>query len=322
MTDSLTGEVAGADAGTLPPAPPRAEPARKGSTAGGRPLWLMWPNIVLLVVVIVIPFLIALYISFIDLDQYTLRRFFRAPFIGLANYFEAFAAAGLLHSIWVSLVFSLLTTAIGIPLGVLGAMALNTRFRGRTLVRSAFLIPYVLPSFVTATVWRFILAPSGAANGILGAFGIEKSQWLIGDRSFWSLVIVDVWASWPFIYMMVLAGLQNISSELYEAADVDGVSWMQKFRYVVLPQIRGQLLLGLLLSTLAHFNNFTLPFVLLGTPAPDAALTLPVNVYQTSFQVFRFGLGGAMAVISLILMIIPAVIYLRASRLTAAAGEE
>jgi multiple sugar transport system permease protein len=119
-----------------------------------------------------------------------------------------------------------------------------------------------------------------------------------------------------------LAGLQNISSELYEAADVDGVTWMQKFRYVVLPQIRGQLLLGLLLSTLAHFNNFTLPFVLLGTPAPDAALTLPVNVYQTSFQVFRFGLGGAMAVISLILMIIPAVIYLRASRLTAAAGEE
>jgi multiple sugar transport system permease protein len=281
----------------------------------------MWPNIVLLVVVILIPFLIAVYISFIDLDQYTLRRFFRAPFIGLANYIEAFGASNLLHSIWVSLAFSVLTTAIGIPLGVLGAIALNTRFRGRSFVRSAFLIPYVLPSFVTATVWRFILQPSGAANTILAAIGLDKLQWLIGDRSFWSLVIVDVWASWPFIYMMVLAGLQNIPSELYDAADVDGVTWFQKFRFVVLPQIRGQLLLGLLLSTLAHFNNFTLPFVLLGTPAPDAALTLPVNVYQTSFQVFRFGLGGAMAVISLILMIIPAVIYLRASKLTAL-GEE
>ena len=315
MTDSLTGEVAGAATGTLSPPPP-VERARKGG-AGGRPLWLMWPNIILLFVVILIPFLIAVYISFIDLDQYTLRRFFRAPFIGLENYIEAFGAANLLHSIWVSLAFSILTTAIGIPLGVLGAMALNTRFRGRSLVRSAFLIPYVLPSFVTATVWRFILQPSGAANEILGALGIGKAQWLIGDRSFWSLVIVDVWASWPFIYMMVLAGLQNISSELYEAADMDGVTWLQKIRFVVFPQIRGQLLLGLLLSTLAHFNNFTLPFVLLGTPAPDAALTLPVNVYQTSFQVFRFGLGGAMAVISLILMIIPAVFYLRASKLTA-----
>ncbi len=322
MTERMLGEVVGAPTGTLPPAPPLPEPARRRSSAGGRPLWLMWPNIVLLVVVIAIPFLIAVYISFIDLDQYTLRRFFRAPFIGIENYVEAFGAANLLHSIWISLAFSLLTTAIGIPLGLMGAMALNTRFRGRSLVRSAFLIPYVLPSFVTATVWRFILLPDGAANQILGVFGVEKGQWLIGDRSFWALVIVDVWASWPFIYMMAMAGLQNISSELYDAADVDGITWMQKIRYVVLPQIRGQLLLGLLLSTLAHFNNFTLPFVLLGTPAPDAALTLPVNVYQTSFQVFRFGLGAAMAVISLLLMIIPAVIYLRVSKLTAAVGDE
>lgn len=317
------GEAAGTT--TLPPAPPAPEPARAGAgrraRAGGRPLWLMWPTLALLGVVIVIPFLIAVYISFIDLDQYTLRRFFRAPFAGLDNYIEAFGASNLAHSIWVSLAFAVLTTAIGAPLGLLGAMALNTRFRGRSFVRSAFLIPYVLPSFVTATVWRFILQPRGAANQILGALGMGEPQWLIGGPSFWALVIVDVWASWPFIYMMAMAGLQNISSELYEAADMDGVGWVQKIRYVVLPQIRGQLLLGLLLSTLAHINNFTLPYVLLGTPAPEAALTLPVNVYQTSFQVFRFGLGGAMAVISLVLMMIPAVIYLRASKLTAAAGE-
>ncbi len=323
MSDRTLGEVAGATTTTiLPPAPSSAEPAPRRGNIGGRPLWLMWPNLVLLIAIIAIPFLIAVYISFLDLDQYTLRRFFRAPFIGLENYVEAFGTANLLYSIWISLSFALLTTAIGIPLGLMGAMALNTRFRGRSLVRSAFLIPYVLPSFVAATVWRFILLPDGAANQILGAFGIEKAQWLIGDRSFWALVIVDVWASWPFIYMMAMAGLQSISSELYEAADMDGITWIQKIRYVVLPQIRGQLLLGLLLSTLAHFNNFTLPYVLLGTPAPEAALTLPVNVYQTSFQVFRFGLGAAMAVISLILMIIPAVFYLRASKLTVAVGEE
>ena len=145
---------------------------------------------------------------------------------------------------------------------------------------------------------------------------------LIGDRAFWALVIVDIWAAWPFIYMMAIAGLQGIPNEMYEAADIDGASWFKKIRYVALPQIRGQLLLGLLLSTLAHFNNFTLPYVLLGSPAPQPALTLPVNVYQTSFQVFRFGLGAAMAVISLILMIIPAVFYLRASKLTAAVGED
>ncbi|MGI5131644.1 carbohydrate ABC transporter permease [Pseudonocardia sp. CA-107938] len=319
MTDQALVESAAA---TPPPAPPAASPRSRRATSGARPLWLMWPNLLLLIVVIAIPFLIAVYISFIDLDQYTLRRFFSAPFVALDNYLEALATANLLHSVWISVAFSLLTTLFAAPLGILAAMALNTRFRGRALIRSAFLIPYVLPSFVTATLWRFILQPSGAGNQVLGWFGIEHTQWLIGGNAFWALVLVDVWASWPFLYMMAMAGLQNIPSELYEAADIDGATWRQKIRFVVLPQLRGQLLLGLLLSTLAHFNNFTLPFVLLGTPAPDAALTLPVNVFQTSFQVFRFGLGGAMAVISLVLMLIPAVIYLRASRLTANVGEE
>jgi len=282
----------------------------------------MWPNLILLTAVIVIPFLIGVYISFLDLDQYTLRKFFKAPFVGFQNYIEAFTSAGLLHSIWVSLAFSLLTTAVCTPIGLLAAMAVNTAFRGRFLVRSLFLVPYVIPSFVTATVWRFIFQPSGAANSLLDMFGIDGGQWLIGDRAFWALVIVDIWAAWPFIYMMTIAGLQSIPNEMYEAADLDGTTWFQKIRFVALPQIRGQLLLGLLLSTLAHFNNFTLPYVLLGSPAPTPALTLPVNVYQTSFQVFRFGLGAAMAVISLILMIIPAVFYLRASKLTAAVGED
>jgi len=313
-------EVAGAPT-PLPPPALSGRAARLTSTHG-RPLWLMWPNLILLTAVIVIPFLIGVYISFLDLDQYTLRKFFKAPFVGFQNYIEAFTSAGLLHSIWVSLAFSLLTTAVCTPIGLLAAMAVNTAFRGRFLVRSLFLVPYVIPSFVTATVWRFIFQPSGAANSLLDMFGIDGGQWLIGDRAFWALVIVDIWAAWPFIYMMTIAGLQSIPNEMYEAADLDGTTWFQKIRFVALPQIRGQLLLGLLLSTLAHFNNFTLPYVLLGSPAPTPALTLPVNVYQTSFQVFRFGLGAAMAVISLILMIIPAVFYLRASKLTAAVGED
>jgi multiple sugar transport system permease protein len=228
---------------------------------------------------------------------------------------EALKQAGLLHSIWVSLSFSLLTTVVCTPVGLLAALAVNTRFRGRIVVRSLFLVPYVIPSFVTATVWRMVLQPDGIVNRLLGGVGVDGGQWLIGGRSFWSLVIVDCWASWPFIYMMAVAGLQNVPDELYEAADVDGTSWLSKIRHVVVPQIAGQLSLGVLLSMLQHFNNFTLPFVLLGNPAPEPALTLPVNVYQTSFQVFRFGLGGAMSVVTLVIMLVPGVIYLRAFKL-------
>lgn len=307
---------------TPTPSPTRSGPPGGRPVTGRRPLWLMWPTLLLLAGVIVVPLVIGTVIGFLDLDQYTLRDWVSAPFVGLANFTEALTGSRLLHSIWVSLVFSLLTTAICTPVGLLAAMAVNTRFRGRLVVRSLFLVPYVIPSFVTATVWRFMLQPSGVFNDLLGVFGIAGGQWLIGSKSFWSLVMVDCWAAWPFIYMMALAGLQNVPDELYESADVDGASWRQKIRHIVIPQIRGQLALGLLLSTLHHFNNFTLPFVLLGTPAPDESLTLPVNVYQTSFQVFRFGLGGAMSVITLIIMLVPAVLYLRASRLNAAAGED
>ena len=91
--------------------PSPGAPAPRRGDIRGRPLWLMWPNLILLIVVIVIPFLIGVYISFLDLDQYTLRKFFKAPFIGFQNYVEAFTSAGLLHSIWISLAFSFLTTA-------------------------------------------------------------------------------------------------------------------------------------------------------------------------------------------------------------------
>ena len=295
---------------------------RKANAPGGRPLWLMSPTVVLLTLVIVAPFLLAVIISFLNLDQYSLKSWINAPIVGFANYQESFRTSGLLHSLWISITFSLLTTLICAPIGLLAALAVNTPFRGRFLVRSLFLIPYVLPSFVTATLWRFILQPSGAFNHFLSLFGIDGGQWLIGNNTFWALVIVDIWAGWPFVYMMTIAGLQSIPVELYEAVDMDGATWWEKIRYVVLPQIRNQLFLGLLLSTLAHFNNFTLPFVLFGTPAPDPVLTLPVNIFQTAFQSFRFGLGAAMSVLSLILLLIPAVFYLRASKLTARAGED
>ena len=304
---------------SVAPGRPARPPRRREYVAGGRPLWLMSPTLVLLVLVIVLPFLIGAYISFIQLDQYNLRTWVSAPFVGLKNYAESLTTALLLHSIWVSLAFAVLTTAFGAPIGFLAALAVNTRFRGRGLVRSLFLVPYVLPSFVTATVWRFILRPDGVFNRVLG---LHNMQWLIGGDAFWALVLVDIWASWPFVYMMTLAGLQAIPDELYEASDVDGVTWVKKIGYIVIPQLRHQLLLGLLLSTLNHFNNFTLPFVLFGTPAPNDVLTLQVNIYQTSFQYFRFGLGGAMSVLSLILTLVPAFFYLRASKLTAAPGED
>ncbi|WP_232665959.1 carbohydrate ABC transporter permease [Pseudonocardia sp. TRM90224] len=288
--------------------------ARKAGTTG-RPLWLMAPGGLLIALVILVPAVLALWMSLLQLDQYSLRTWLSAPFVGLGNYVEAFVGSRLLHSVWVSVAFGVLTTLLTLPIGVAAALAAHNAFRGRALVRSVFLIPYVLPSFVTATIWRTLLQPSGAVNESLSWFGIDGGLWLIGDRSFWTLVLVDTWAAWPFIYLLALAGLQVIDREAHEAAALDGASWSQKLRYVVLPYLRGPLALAVIIATLSHINNFTLPYVLFGSPAPRPVEVLPMLTYTTSFQTVRFGLGSAMAILSVVLIAIPLFIYLRAVRL-------
>ncbi|MEJ3651388.1 sugar ABC transporter permease [Actinomycetes bacterium KLBMP 9759] len=275
----------------------------------------MAPGGFLIALIILIPAVLALWMSLLQLDQYSLRTWLSAPFVGLGNYIETFTGGRLLHSVWVSVAFGVLTTVLTLPIGVAAALAAHNAFRGRALVRSVFLIPYVLPSFVTATIWRTLLQPSGAVNESLSWFGIDGGQWLIGDRSFWTLVLVDTWAAWPFIYLLALAGLQVIDREAHEAAALDGANWWQKLRFVVLPYLRGPLALAVIIATLSHINNFTLPFVLFGSPSPRPVEVLPMLTYATSFQTVRFGLGSAMAILSVVLIAIPLFVYLRAVRL-------
>jgi multiple sugar transport system permease protein len=315
----------------LPKMPPQvAAPAIRGKPdhhkkhrLGRRPMWLIWPSVLLLIVIIGIPFLIAAYISFLNLDQYSLRSWLQAPWVGFANYVTALTSgnvvgASTLASLGVSIAFSLLTTLFITPIGILAALTVNTNYRGRSLVRALYLIPYVIPTFVTALLWRMMFFnKTGLVDRFLSSLHLANSNtyWLLGPNSFWAMVIADTWASWPFFYMLVLAGLQSISAEVYDAAEVDGANAWQKFTSIVLPHLRHILGLALLLSTLNHFNNFTLPFVMFGTPPPIQADVLPLNIYVSSFQLFNFGLGAAMSVITLILMLIPGLFYLRAVRL-------
>ncbi len=288
---------------------------RKSITDRQRPLWMLAPGGVLMTVVIVIPLLLGLYIAVTDLDQYSLRRWLNAPFVGGQNFVEAVVETPLLRSVWISVSFAVLSTIVTVPLGVAAAIVTQNAYKGRALVRAIFLIPYVLPSFVVSTVWRTMLQPDGIVNAQLARIGVDGGLWLSGSQSYWTLILVEIWASWPFIYLLALSGLQSVDSEVHEASALDGASWWNKLRYVIFPYLKGPVALAFLLSTLNHINNFTLPYVLFGAPAPDAVNVLPMLVYVTSFQSFRFGLSAAMAVVSLILILIPLFIYLRAVKL-------
>lgn len=276
---------------------------------------MLAPGGILMALVILVPLLLGVAISMMDLDQYSLRQWINAPFIGLANYVEALTKSSLIQSIGISVGYSVLVTLICLPLGVAAALATQNRFRGRGLVRSLFLVPYVLPMFVVGTVWRTMLQPDGVGNKMLGNLGIDGGLWLNGPQSYWALVFVQIWASWPFIYLLVLSGLQSVDSEVHEACALDGAGWWTKLRYVIFPYLKGPITLALIISFLHSVNNFTLPFVLFGIPAPADVNVLPVLTYITGFQNFRFGLSAAMAVVSLILIAIPLFAYLRAVKL-------
>jgi multiple sugar transport system permease protein len=185
------------------------------------------------------------------------------------------------------------------------------------VLRAIMLLPYIIPTFVNAILWRLVFMNDwGAADRILSALHLAPRDtfWLIGTNAFWAMVIADVWAAWPFVYMMALAALQTIPEELYDAAEIDGAGGGRSFRYLTLPLIRPTLSLALALSTINHFNNFSLPFVMFGASPPDSVNVLPLNIYVSSFITFNFGLGAAMSMIALVIILTPAVFYLRAAR--------
>lgn len=308
----------GSPAGTTPAGGRPARRRRHGER--NRPLWMLLPGGILMLVIIVVPLIVAVVMSTLDLDQYTLQSWLQAPFIGLGNYVEAVTASPLLRSIGISVSFAVIAAVVTMPIGLAAALATQNRFRGRALVRSLFLIPYVLPAFVVGTLWRTMLQPGGVVDAMLGAVGIHTGLWLNGPLSYWALILVQIWTSWPFFYLLVLAGLQSVDHEVHEAAAIDGATWWIKLRYVVLPYLRGPILLALIIAFLHNINAFTLPFVLFGVPAPQDVEVLPVLTYMTSFQSFRFGLSAAMAICSLVLIAIPLFVYLKAVKLDS--GEE
>ncbi len=283
---------------------------------------MMGPSLLLLTVIVFIPMLFAFWVSLTGLNQYSISDWIHAPFVGLQQYVETLTPQGylfgsLMNSIKVSVIFSVVTTAAILPIGVGAALVMNRKLMARGVFRTIALLPYIIPTFVNAIVWRLIfMTGTGPADLILGHLHLAWGQtyWLIGPNSLWAMIIADVWASWPFVYMMTLAALQTIPHDLYGAAAVDGAGSSRQFWHVTVPGIQSTLGLAVVLSTINHFNNFTLPFVMFGASPPDQVNVLPLNIYINSFVTFNFGLGAAMSVVSLVILLVPAVIYLRVAR--------
>jgi multiple sugar transport system permease protein len=282
------------------------------------PYALLAPAVVLELFIHIIPMLVGIWMSFIKLTKFFIANWSSAPGAGLGNYkvaldFNNAVGQGLLKSFGVTVVFSLVTVAFSWVLGMAAAVALQPEFRGRGIVRTLFLVPYALPAYAGILTWNFMLQrDTGAVNHVLTQLHLTdgKPFWLIGSNALISLITVAGWKLWTFAFLTLMAGMQSIPRDLYEAASVDGAGNIRQWRNITLPSLRPVNLVLVLVLFLWTFSDFNTPYVLFGTAQPLAGDLITFHIYNASFLTWNFGTGAAMSVLLLIFLMIVTGAYL------------
>ncbi len=234
-------------------------------------------------------------------------------FVGLANYRQLAADPVARQAFVVTLGFVALSTILEVLLGLGIALVIHEQFRGRGWVRAAALIPWAIPTVVASQMWRFIFNDQyGFANLLLFGDRIaDYVPWLAYPGFAWvTIVLADVWKTSSFAGLLILAGLQLIPDDLYDAARIDGANAWRRFWYITLPLLRPALLLALLFRTIESFKLFDLVFLLTEGGPGTSTETIAVYVYRMAFQYFRTSQSSALAYILLFIVIVLTNLYL------------
>lgn len=263
--------------------------------------------------------LVGIWMSFVRLTKFFIANWSAAPWAGLGNYriavdLDSSIGSGLLKSFLVTLAFSIAAVLSSWLLGMAAAVALQQPFRGRAIVRTLFLVPYALPAYAGILTWNFMFQrDTGLVNHLLVDnlhLMSDRPFWLLGSNAFVSVVTVAVWKLWPFAFLTLMAGLQSVPTELYEAASVDGANNWRQWRNITLPSLRPVNLVLVLVLFLWTFSDFNTPYVLFGTAQPPAADLISFHIYNASFLTWNFGSGAAMSVLLLLFLLVVTSIYL------------
>jgi len=261
--------------------------------------FLLGPPFLIVSAIVLFPVLWNVWLAFHRVRLLDLRRFHWWTLeTTLNNFVKIFTH----HDFWPALKATVLYTTGGtllaLLMGLVAAMMVHQRFRGRGLVRATFLIPYVAPVVAVAFAWRFLLDPRGALmTGLLGSGILEQPIHLLGQRP-WamiSLIAFEGWRYFPFDFLFILARLQAIPEELYEAACIDGATPLQKFFFITLPQLKLVLLTLVLLRCMWTFNKFDDVFLVTGGTGGTRVVT--IKVYDFLIGELNVGAGAAMALV-------------------------
>jgi multiple sugar transport system permease protein len=262
------------------------------------------PSMLLIVLVAAYPIIYGIWLS---LHEYSVRVAGLSRWAGLGNYTEALSNPDFWDAMVTTLIFTAVSVSLELVIGLAMAMAMHAAFRGQGVLRTVILIPWAILTVVTGFMWRSIFeSPQGLVNTIFGG----DTVWL-GREPHALIVIIfaDVWKTAPFMALLILAGLQTIPGEIYEAAKVDGAKAWQRFTKITVPLLIPAILVALIFRTLDALRIFDLPYVL--TKGANGTTTLSLISQQTFAENRIYGLGSAYAILTFITVMIVAFVYIR-----------
>jgi trehalose/maltose transport system permease protein len=275
--------------------------------------YLIVPAVLVVVLVIGYPLAQVLVYSFM---KYKLDGVTPASFVGFDNYAYVFSDPDWWRSVWNTLIFTFFSVTIETVLGLAVALVANTKFKGRTFFRIAILIPWAIPTVVSSQIWKWMFNDIyGVVNLLLTNFHIipEKVAWLaIPETAIPVIIAVDVWKTTPFMALLILAGLQMIPGDMYEAGAIDGATGVRKFFFLTLPFVMPTLLVALIFRTLDALRVFDIFYIMVGG-AGDMATMATYNRLQL-IDFLDAGVGSATSVIILLFIMVFVVLYTRVSK--------
>jgi ABC-type sugar transport system permease subunit len=318
-------------------APPRSQPpklaGRESAEANRRRItriaWmLLAPTVVAMLIVVAYPIAVSIYQSFFSdsagIDPKT-GLFTKGGFVGLQNYTNwlfqqcqlggktqtcpaGSPQSGFYNATFVTFLFAVVTVALETVIGIWMAFIMNRNFRGRGILRAAVLVPWAIPTAVTAKLWYFIFDPNGVLNTILGTQILWTSD-LWPAR--WAIIIADTWKTTPFMALLILAGLQLIPEDTYEAARMDGASKVQTFFRITLPLLKPALVVAILFRTLDALRMYDLPAILTGGGGGGGQGTTTLSILVVDQIKQSNDAASALSTITFILIFAVAFIFIR-----------
>lgn len=270
---------------------------------------LILPTMILIVVMMVYPLVQTVIFSFSSVKLPSLTPVFN----GLTNFTKVVRDPETPPLVLRTLVWIGGTVVLRFVLGFLGALIFNARVRGTVWLRVLVIIPWTLPSVVGANLWRWMYQGDiGVIDQTLRSLGLGflAAEWLGDPRlALFSVMVAYSWQGFPFVMLLLLAGLQGIPRDQYEAAALDGANWWRIFRHITLPSLRGIIAIALILEVVGSINSFDTIMIMTGGGPANATLTFGIDIYRTGFSLFDFGGASALSVLMFVAALAVFVLY-------------